>query len=620
MLMTTWIRLTLHLLHNTSPRDPLENRQSEPRRQQQQLLRQEKKKPRSSRELDLLLPTIYVNGDDRSPALAVPSHLDEESTTDDPPLPSDLLVTPHDFIYKLNLEQWDSAPIVIESHKLIFFTIPKVACTTFKQLFRRMNHLQDWDSQDPIRLLPHNPHTNGLVYLWDYPLVQANRIMTSPDYTRAIFVRDPKSRFLSAFLDKGVGNFEGFIASKCCRLTQDCADSAKTSVGFLELIRNCSDPHWDPQSQRMEAKFWPYINFVGHFEHLSRDGPALLKKIGAWEEFGYGWGRDGNATLFSSSSKQQQTHSTGSSEKVWQWLTPSLERKIETYYREDYQQPLFEFEIKNLTKNYWIKGFDKIFAPGPWDGAPVVVEKYKLIFFTIPRIGASVWKQAFRRMEGLPDWKSTEHGLPHNPDINGLKYLYHFDAGDAERIIRDPTWTKALFIRHPKDRFLDIVLHMSKHPSEVRNVCCYSAKVAGLCHSNNTESFSFFLDLASKCVHHGQWAPQSSRMEDRYWEYVNFIGRIESAEEDAKKLLERVGAWEDIGSNGWGPNGTEPMFRSSLANDGESTIVSMEDLSLIEYPSDLEDQKLHNLYMSDFEKAVFHFHRSWNTSASPLPK
>jgi hypothetical protein len=41
-----------------------------------------------------------------------------------------------DFIYQKN--DWDGAPVVIEEFRLLFFTSAKVACTTWKQLFRRM--------------------------------------------------------------------------------------------------------------------------------------------------------------------------------------------------------------------------------------------------------------------------------------------------------------------------------------------------------------------------------------------------------------------------------------------------------------------------------------------------
>ena len=74
---------------------------------------------------------------------------------------SGFLVQRNDFIYqKLPGE---SAPIVMEEFKLIFFAQAKVACTTWKMLFRRMMGYEDWRSV--TQGLPHVPSKNGLKYL-----------------------------------------------------------------------------------------------------------------------------------------------------------------------------------------------------------------------------------------------------------------------------------------------------------------------------------------------------------------------------------------------------------------------------------------------------------------------
>jgi len=88
--------------------------------------------------------------------------------------------------------------VVIEEYKLIFFTILKVACSEWKALFRRMMGLNHQIHPKEV----HNPKINGLKYLCDYSLEEALEIMTSEEWTRAVFVREPKERILSAFLDK----------------------------------------------------------------------------------------------------------------------------------------------------------------------------------------------------------------------------------------------------------------------------------------------------------------------------------------------------------------------------------------------------------------------------------
>lgn len=96
--------------------------------------------------------------------------------------------------------------------------------------------------------------------------------------------------------------------------------------------------------------------------------------------------------------------------------------------------------------------FFQIYKRGEWDGAPIVVEKYNLIFFTVPKAAGGKWKQAFRRMEGFQDWNrwGGPNGLPHDPDKNGLKYLYDYSAEKASEMMKNESWTRAIFLRNPK--------------------------------------------------------------------------------------------------------------------------------------------------------------------------
>jgi len=91
-------------------------------------------------------------------------------------------------------------PVVIESHKLVFFPVAKNGCTVFKKLFRRMMGESDWLEKNP-----HAPSkTDGLKHVGHFSRDKQLEMMTSPNWTRAIFVRDPLERTLSAYLDKGL--------------------------------------------------------------------------------------------------------------------------------------------------------------------------------------------------------------------------------------------------------------------------------------------------------------------------------------------------------------------------------------------------------------------------------
>ena len=251
------------------------------------------------------------------------------------------------------------------------------------------------------------------------------------------------------------------------------------------------DRHWSPYSERMEAKYWPYINFVGHFETIQEDSKALLQRIGAWKAHGEtGWGEYYNRRIFG---EEQTLHAQTKmsnvvvlAEQKPETLDLVLELRVDTFYQRDYDNPLF-----NLTKTPMFKRRlnlhiqtqtvalgtttfhdknnknsggkmvldpnDFVYHPGDWDVAPIVVEKYKLVFFTIPKVACTTWKQAFGLMIGYDNWYLDTEGLegdPHDPNLNGLRYLYHFPIETAHEMMTSPHWTRAIFVRDPKIRFL----------------------------------------------------------------------------------------------------------------------------------------------------------------------
>jgi hypothetical protein len=263
-------------------------------------------------------------------------------STASPPIPRYYVkVNESDSIYT---KGWDLAPIVIRSHKLVFFTIPKVGCSIWKRLFMRMMHRKDWMTIED----PHNPYRNGLRYLPDYSLAQATHIMNSPNWTRAMFVRDPKERFLSAYLDKAVAHDGRHVQEKCC-LDWSCTWNASHSLeGFYGVTEWCDESHWTPQSERMEAKYFPQLDFVGHMENNTQDARALLQRIGAWEEYGKtGWGKDGKEFLFES--KSLIPHARGAGSRLAKYYNPDLERRVEARYAEDYNMPKLGFVRHNIT-------------------------------------------------------------------------------------------------------------------------------------------------------------------------------------------------------------------------------------------------------------------------------
>lgn len=504
---------------------------------------------------------------------------------------------------------WDNSPIVIEEFKLVFFTIPKVSCTLWKQLFRRIEGFDDWKSQDYSKYLPHNPQHNGLTYLNQLNASYATDIFQDSSWTKAIFVRDPKKRFLSAFLDKAVSNDGVFIRDKCCakpgmrascsenKSCQKCVSDALTIPGFLKTIDTCHDAHWDSMYDRIEPKYWKYINFVGRMDLLERDGRRLLQQIGAYDGYASnGWGKYSNSSMFDRTTKSVQSHTTDSNSKVWQYYTPETEAMVEEHYENDYR--LFQFPRTLLTKDYsqyFVQPSDSVWNHEDWDLSPIVVEKYKLIFFTTPRVGASIWKKAFRRMEGFDNWQETTATLPHDPNQNGLKYLYSYGIERASEMMTNSDWTKAIFLRNPKDRFMSVYNQYKRDPLQLKQLCCPDDDGC----ERSTQTLSRFLIKIQECQA-SHWNLQSDRMESKYWEQINFVGHIENAPYDAKLLLKRIGAWEEIGSSGWGSNGTSQIF-TPTGREYDSILGVMSEYT----PS--VDKMVEEYYRRDYQNQRFKF-------------
>jgi hypothetical protein len=212
---------------------------------------------------------------------------------------------------------------------------------------------------------PHDPLKNGLKYLGNYPPKKQEEFMTSPNWTRAIFVRDPKSRLLSGYMDKALGD-ERYVWRHCCKqlplikstlIKKQCMilneigeskplptpDQFPLAMFLKGFVRQCRDQHWNQQFYRINPANWEFVNFIGSFENLARDAKCLLHKIGAWEEYGkFGWGGDLNNSIFE---RNTAHHKTSSKSHTSKFYTPQVLPLVYNYLRPDY-----EFELFNFTK------------------------------------------------------------------------------------------------------------------------------------------------------------------------------------------------------------------------------------------------------------------------------
>jgi len=282
-----------------------------------------------------------------------------------------VLLQPNDIIYKD--QNRNTVPIVIEEYNLVFFPIAKAASTEWKRFFLRLEGNDNWCGKKGI----HNRDTNGQKYLSDYSIEQAQNMMTSPDWTRAVFVRNPKPRLLSSFLDKCIQNSKVFARNSCpiyarngsphneinnASLVQ-CQDLHENFDFFLHNItrRMHNDVHFMPILSFVDRKWWPHINYIRNMEDLRDDAEDFLKtirsnidNISAWDRIGK---TEWSNHKFSSCVKgggssflatRDDRHRTDAITKMHTYYTPELEKFVEEAYKDDYNNPYYQFKELQL--------------------------------------------------------------------------------------------------------------------------------------------------------------------------------------------------------------------------------------------------------------------------------
>ena len=253
---------------------------------------------------------------------------------------------------------------VIEEYKLIFVSIPKVACSEWKRMFMRMIGNPKWCKIKGINA--HDPEVHKIPYLSQYPMEVATQMMLSPEWTKAVFVREPKERVLSAFLDKAVKE-KWFFRNKCCEqldnrdTVDECVNNSQSFASFLHYVTKfpkCTNVHWEAQAAKIDPKWWPYFNFIGYQNNLQEDSKRLLSRLHsnadgktAWERVGSsGWGNDNDGCERRASAfleENTSTHRLETGKKLLQWYDPKTEALVEKYWKNDWEQKEITFpEVK----------------------------------------------------------------------------------------------------------------------------------------------------------------------------------------------------------------------------------------------------------------------------------
>ncbi|CAG2191321.1 CHST9 [Mytilus edulis] len=234
------------------------------------------------------------------------------------------------WLSKVDLKQitrtWYQSPIVVTKYKLIFFWNEKAGCTYWKKLLQVIQGLENNEV--------HHPDFNGLSYLINYKDNEITEMMFDDSWTKAVFVREPRERILSCYLEKGLDN---------AHMMNNCAQTVKSFIEFLNLTKTCKDPHWS--SQVRAPKYFYKNMMIGKMPDILTFTEKLLTKIGAWNESVKDW-------IYSKDRKNKtRYHARKAEDKLFQYYNDT---KTQDIIFEKYAD---DYDVFNFEKKYFV--FDK---------------------------------------------------------------------------------------------------------------------------------------------------------------------------------------------------------------------------------------------------------------------
>eukprot|EP00189_Rhodosorus_marinus_P000114 CAMPEP_0113956450 /NCGR_PEP_ID=MMETSP0011_2-20120614/2075_1 /TAXON_ID=101924 /ORGANISM="Rhodosorus marinus" /LENGTH=548 /DNA_ID=CAMNT_0000966611 /DNA_START=50 /DNA_END=1696 /DNA_ORIENTATION=- /assembly_acc=CAM_ASM_000156 len=221
--------------------------------------------------------------------------------------------------------------IVSETLKAMYCPLPKIACSNWKSLFRKLEGFKDYKNL----ALAHDKANSGLKYLKDYTEEEALKMVQDPEWLKFVFVRDPASRLLSAYLDKFdrreldspefIKFFDQLLGFQ---YRKNAVELFMPSFEeFIMYVGRQNDfdmnEHWAPQVYLCQMDKFPY-DFVGRFENYDADAFAVLDALGQPQE------------EFPSQSKLGFP-SMGTREKMDEHFTDEIRTQVELKFERDYR-------------------------------------------------------------------------------------------------------------------------------------------------------------------------------------------------------------------------------------------------------------------------------------------
>jgi len=170
---------------------------------------------------------------------------------------------------------------------------------------------------------------------------------------------------------------------------------------------------------------------------------------------------------------------------------------------------------------------------------------------------------------GIEAHNEDFYGLPAEKFTKLMKQerlrLSHYSPSDADKMMRDTSWTKAVVVRNPAERLLSAYLDKIRDTS-FSSAYCFNLGLEEDCDLDKVD-FSSFVDLVAKQNRremNQHWNPQalSYNLQKHRSDYTNLLC-FERLSTDTKCFLEglqtsnKQSAWERYGQTGFGPTSSD---------------------------------------------------------------
>lgn len=199
----------------------------------------------------------------------------------------------------------------------------------------------------------------------------------------------------------------------------------------------------------------------------------------------------------------------------------------------------------------------------------IVVEEYKLVYCSVPKVACTVWKRLLARLQGI----NVTNGV-HKNTRGKLTILSNYDKNNQERILN--SYTKFMFVREPFERLLSAYrdcFHGSYKTTSPywKNYHKFVKDVLTRCNGCNNdtlrgdvtfEQFATFLVLQWRkgALFQEHWREQYNLCNPCQIQF-DFIGHYETLAEDALFILRNTNLENKVEFPHWNPTDTKSLIQ-----------------------------------------------------------